>query len=90
MADDTMVLYDEDGNELRFQFLDEMKDHGKQYVALLPLDEKPGEQEVLILEVRDNPETGEQDFALVENKKKNSQLYEQFKRNHRGEYDFRD
>jgi len=67
-----------------------MKDHGKQYVALLPLDEKPGEQEVLILEVRDNPETGEQDFALVENKKKNSQLYEQFKRNHRGEYDFRD
>lgn len=89
MADDIMTLYDEDENPIRFQFLDYIElDHAK-YVALLPLEGAAANSEVLIMQVVED-DKGNQDFDLIEDKKLLSRLYQKFKRDHKGEYDFRD
>lgn len=84
--DDLFYLYDEDGNEIPFTLLDTLTRDGLQYVALLP-EANAGEtgSEVLIMQVLDNEE-----LILVEDKKLNRALYEQFKEEHKDEYSFRD
>ncbi len=89
MADDTMILYDEDENPIKFQFLDYIElDHAK-YVALLPLEGAAANSEVLIMQVVED-DKGDQDFDLIEDKKLYRKLYNKFKRDHKDEYDFRD
>jgi len=44
-----IVLNDENGNEVRFEFLDLIEYEGKEYVVLLPMEDDDGE--VVILEV---------------------------------------
>lgn len=89
MADDIMTLYDEDENPIKFQFLDYIEyDHAK-YVALLPLEGAAANSEVLIMQVVED-EKGNQDFDLLTDKKLIRKLYNQFKRDHKEEYDFRD
>ncbi|MBQ3996108.1 MAG: DUF1292 domain-containing protein, partial [Clostridia bacterium] len=59
-----IVLYDEDGNEVPFEFLDYIEYDHCNYVALLPLEGDMENAEVLILQVVEN-EDGEQDFDIV-------------------------
>ncbi|MBQ8895075.1 MAG: DUF1292 domain-containing protein [Clostridia bacterium] len=48
--DNIVVLNDEEGNEVSFEFLDLIEYQGKKYVVLLPVDDEE-EGEVVILEV---------------------------------------
>ena len=84
-----IVLYDEDGNEVPFEFLDYIEYDHCNYVALLPLEGDMENAEVLILQVVEN-EDGEQDFDIVEDTKLLARLYRQFQDDHRDEFNFRD
>ena len=84
-----IVLYDEDGNEVPFEFLDYIEYDHCNYVALLPLEGDMENAEVLILQVVEN-EGGEQDFDIVEDTKLLARLYRQFQDDHRDEFNFRD
>ena len=84
-----IVLYDEDGNEVPFEFLDYIEYDHCNYVALLPLEGDMENAEVLILQVVEN-EDDEQDFDIVEDTKLLARLYRQFQDDHRDEFNFRD
>lgn len=48
-----IVLNDEDGNAVDFEFLDLIEYAGNEYVVLLPADETDAPAEVVILQVED-------------------------------------
>ena len=54
--DNIVILNDEEGNEVKFEFLDLIKLDEEEYVVLLPVDEEGEEDEgeVVILKVEDN------------------------------------
>ncbi|MEE1352721.1 MAG: DUF1292 domain-containing protein [Acutalibacteraceae bacterium] len=89
MKDDTMILYDEDGNGVRFEFLDYMEYEGQKYVALLPLEGEAAGSEVLIMRVEEEA-SGDQKFDVIGDKKLMKKLYGIFKKEHAEDFDFRD
>ena len=54
--DNIVILNDEEGNEVKFEFLDLIELDEEEYVVLLPVDEEGEEDEgeVVILKVEDN------------------------------------
>ena len=54
--DNIVILNDEDGNEVKFEFLDLVELDDEEYVVLLPVTEEGEEDEgeVVILKVEDN------------------------------------
>ena len=54
--DNIVILNDEDGNEVKFEFLDLVELDDEEYVVLLPVTEEGEEEEgeVVILKVEDN------------------------------------
>ena len=50
-VDNIIVLNDEEGNEVQFEFLDLIDFEGEEYVVLLPAEETEDAGEVVILQV---------------------------------------
>ena len=64
--DNIIVLNDEDGNEVNFEFLDLVELDGEEYVILLPTDEAEDEPgEVVILQVEDTDSEEEEPGEVV-------------------------
>ena len=51
--DNIIVLNDENGDEIEFEFLDLIEYEGEEYVVLLPHDEEEDADEVVILKLED-------------------------------------
>ena len=51
--DNIIVLNDEEGNEVEFEFLDLIEYEGEEYVVLLPNEEEDDAGEVLILKLEE-------------------------------------
>ena len=51
--DNIIVLNDEDGNEVEFEFLDLIEFDGEQYVVLLPTDESEEEESYVSVDDED-------------------------------------
>ena len=78
--DNIVVLNDEDGNEVEFEFLDLIEYEGESYVVLLPTDEDEEEAgEVLILKLED---TDSEDEEILNN------VFEIFKDKFKDEFNF--
>ena len=90
MEETLITLYDEDGNDIRVEFLDYIEHDHCKYVALLPLEGDLDNAEVLILQLVEDEETGDQDFDIVEDAKLLDKLYRKFQEDHRDEFSFRD
>ncbi|MCI8397434.1 MAG: DUF1292 domain-containing protein [Clostridia bacterium] len=89
--DNIIVLNDEDGNEVNFEFLDLVELDGEEYVILLPTDE--GEEdagEVVILQVEDTDSEEEESYISVENEEILNKVFEIFKEKFKDEFDFID
>ena len=89
--DNVIVLNDEDGNEVNFEFLDLVELDGEEYVILLPTDseeEEPGE--VVILQVEDTDSEEEESYVSVENEEILNKVFEIFKEKFKDEFDFVD
>ena len=81
--DNVLVLNDEDGNEVEFEFLDLIEYEGEEYVVLLPVEEEETEEpgEVVILKLEDTESEEEE----VLNK-----VFEMFKEKFEDEFNFVD
>lgn len=89
--DDVIVLKDENGQEIEFEYLDTIERDGKEFIVLLPLEEVDEEEEgeVVILEVKES-EDGEEEFLPVEDEDELNSIFEEFKERMKDEFDFED
>ena len=84
---DIIVLKDEAGRDVRFEFLDLLEYDGEEYVILMQEDDDSGE--VVILRLEGEDEEGE-DYVAVEDEETLDQVYELFRQKHRNDYHFID
>ena len=64
--DNIIILNDEDGNEVEFEFLDLIEFEGEEYVVLLPIEESDDAGEVVILKLEDTESEDEESYVSVD------------------------
>ena len=91
--DNVVILNDEDGNEVKFEFLDLIDFEDEEYVVLLPMTEDGEEEEgeILILRVLDKDnDLEEESYVSVEDEATLNKVFEIFKERFKDEFDFVD
>ena len=92
--DNIIVLNDEDGNEVKFEFLDLVELDDEEYVVLLPITEEGEEEEgeVVILKVEDtdDEDSEEESYVSIEDEKILNKVFEMFKEKFKDDFDFVD
>ena len=88
-----IVLNDEDGQEVKFEFLDLVELEDEEYVVLLPIseDEQDADGEVVILKLEDSDEEAEEEsYVGVDDEEILSKVFEIFKEKFKDDFDFVD
>ena len=90
--DNIVLLTDEDGNEVKFEFLDLVELDEEEYVVLLPVTEEGEEYEgeVVILKVEDSEEDDDKSYVSVEDEETLNKVFEIFKERFKDDFDFVD
>ncbi len=92
--DNIVILNDEDGNEVKFEFLDLVELDDEEYVVLLPVNEEGEEEEgeVVILKVEDSDdeESDEESYVSVDDEEVLNKVFEIFKEKFKDDFDFVD
>ena len=92
--DNIIVLNDEDGNEVKFEFLDIVELDDEEYVVLLPVaeegEEEDGEVVILKLEDNDDEDSEEESYVSVEDEDVLNKVFEIFKEKFKDDFDFVD
>ena len=89
--DNIVVLKDEDGNDVRFEFLDLIEYNNDNYVVLLPAEESEEGDEVVILKEDKESESGdEEEYVTVDDEGVLNKVFEIFKEKFKDEFDFED
>ena len=91
--DNIIILNDENGNEVKFEFLDLVELDEEEYVVLLPVSEdgEEDEGEVVILKLEDTDEDSEEEsYVGVEDEEILNRVFEIFKEKFKDEFDFVD
>ncbi len=92
--DNIVILNDEDGNEVKFEFLDLVELDNEEYVVLLPVTEEGEEEEgeVVILKVEDNDDedSDEESYVSIEDEDTLNKVFEIFKEKFKDDFDFVD
>ena len=91
--DNIVILNDEEGNEVKFEFLDLVELDEEEYVVLLPVTEEGEEEEgeVVILKVEDTDEdTEEESYVSIEDEEILNKVFEIFKEKFKDDFDFVD
>lgn len=87
--DDKVILEDEEGNVLEFQFLELVMVDDVPYAVLMPVDDPDGELGVVIVEVVDLGKDSEH-YDAVTDDALNERIFEQFRKEFADKYDFED
>lgn len=88
-----IILNDENGNEVQFEFLDLIEYESEEYVVLLPVLEEGEEDdgEVVILKVDDSDENSdEESYISVDDENTLTAVFEIFKEKFKEEFNFTD
>lgn len=88
--DNIIVLNDEDGNEVKFEFLDLIELDGEEYIVLLPTEEDDEDGEVVILKVEDTDSEDEESYVSVDDQEVLNKVFEIFKEKFKDEFNFTD
>lgn len=90
--DNIIVLNDEDGKEVQFEFLDLVELDSEEYVVLLPIAEEGEDDdgEVVILKVEDTESEDEESYVSVDDEEVLSKVFEIFKEKFKDEFNFVD
>ena len=91
--DNIVILNDEDGNEVKFEFLDLVELDNEEYVVLLPVtsEGEEDEGEVVILKLEDTDDDSEEEsYVGVEDEEILNQVFEIFKDKYKDEFNFVD
>lgn len=92
LGDNIVILNDEDGNEVKFEFLDLIEYENEEYIVLLPMTEAGEEEgEVVILKVEDiDEDTEEESYVSVEDEETLNKVFQIFKERFKDDFDFVD
>ena len=91
--DNIIVLNNENGEEVKFEFLDLVELDDEQYVVLLPMteSEEEDEGEVVILKVEDtDEESDEESYVSVDDEEVLMKVFNIFKEKFKDEFNFVD
>ena len=90
--DNIVILNDEEGNEVKFEFLDLVELDEEEYVVLLPVTEEGEEEEgeVVILKVEDTENEEEESYVSVDDEDTLNKVFEIFKEKFKDEFNFVD
>ncbi len=93
--DNIITLNDENGEEVKFEFLDMVELDSEEYVVLLPIeDEENGNEEdageVVILKVEDTDSDDEESYVSVDDEETLNTVFEIFKEKFKDEFNFVD
>ena len=90
--DNIVILNDENGEEVKFEFLDVVELDDEEYVVLLPVSEEEEEGEVVILKIEDNDDENseEESYIGVEDEEILNKVFEIFKEKFKDDFDFVD
>ena len=88
--DNIIVLNDEEGNEVQFEFLDLIEYNNEEYVILLPLEETEEAGEVVILKVENTESEDEESYVGVEDEEELNAVFAIFKDKFKDEFNFID
>lgn len=82
-----LLLTDENGDEIAFEYLDCIEYEGKEYLVLMPMEEDSGE--VVILEVEPVDEENE-NYLAIEDETLLNTIFEIFKEKFKDQLEFED
>ena len=91
--DNIIILNDEEGNEVKFEFLDLIELDNEEYVVLLPVTAEGEEEEgeVVILKVEDTDEdSDEESYVSIDDEDTLNKVFEIFKEKFKDDFDFVD
>ena len=87
-----IILSDENGEDVQFEFLDLIEYDSEEYVVLLPAEEELEEDdgEVVILKVEDSDNDEEESYVSVDDEETLNAVFEIFKEKFKDEFNFTD
>ena len=87
-----IVLNDENGEEVQFEFLDLVEYEQEEYVILLPITNEGEEDlgEVVILKVEETESEDEESYVSIEDEETLNKVFEIFKEKFKDEFNFVD
>lgn len=85
--DNKIILNDEEGNEIEFEFLDVVEVDEKEYVVLLPVEEAD-KGEVVIFRIEGSEE--DESYVSLDNEEEAEKVFQAFKEKTKDEFDFAD
>ena len=92
--DNIIILNDENGNEVKFEFLDLMEYEGEEYIILLPTEEGEDNDEVVILKVEDVEDVEDdpdmETYVSIDDEDTLNAVFEMFKEKFKDEFNFID
>ncbi len=89
--DNIIILNDENGNEVKFEFLDLMEYEGEEYIILLPTEEEEDNDEVVILKVEDVEDDPDMEtYVSIDDEDTLNAVFEMFKEKFKDEFNFID
>lgn len=89
--DNAIVLNDEYGEEVHFEFLDLIEYEGDEYVVLLPVDDSEESAEVVILKIEPSDEDDSDEcYSGVDDEETLQLIFDIFKEKFKDEFDFVD
>ena len=88
--DNLIVLNDEEGEEVKFEFLDLIEYENEEYVILLPAEEDDDAGEVVILKIEDTDSEEEESYVSVDDEETLNAVFQIFKDKFKDEFNFED
>ena len=90
VADNIIVLNDEQGNEAPFEFLDLINYKDEEYVVLLPVEDSDEAGEVVILKLAESENDDEEEYVSVDDDDTLMAVFNIFKEKFAEEFNFVD
>ncbi len=93
LMENIVILHDEQGEEVKFEFLDLIELDDEEYVVLLPVAEEDSEEEgeVVILKVEEtDEEADEESYVSVDDEDVLNKVFDMFKEKFKDDFDFVD
>lgn len=90
-----VILKDEEGNDVKFEFLDLIEYNNDNYVVLLPAEESEdgdgdGDEVVILKEDKESENGDEEEYVSVDDEDVLNKVFEIFKEKFKDEFDFED
>lgn len=88
--DNKIILNDEAGNKVEFEFLDLIEYQGEEYVVLLPADETEEAGEVVILKLENTDDEENESYASIDDETVLNAVFDIFRDKFKDEFNFVD